>query len=75
VKKLKAFGLSILSNMLKVKKYKWNSGALSVVETLFETMHEAHNSLRYSNHHAVKIYDENNNLVHSAGNVPEETYA
>ena len=55
-----------------VKLHSWRFGKLKVVERTFESIHDALNFARHNYGHGIKIYNEENTLVHSAGDVPPE---
>lgn len=64
-----------MSKKHKVVSHIWNDGILKTLTNFFNSFDEAKNFSEDLNSHAVKIYDEDEQLVHSAGAKVENTYA
>jgi hypothetical protein len=60
-----------------VKGHMFNpiSGRMVIEERYFPTFEEAKEFVEQSAYHMFKVYDHNNQLVHSGSNVEENTYA
>jgi len=59
----------------KVKRHNWINGVLHVAEHFFESLEKAMEYALNASGHSVKVYDENNQLVHQTSNQPSDTYA
>lgn len=59
----------------KVKTHKWNRGVLETTEFLFFSIEEAFKFIKDHGHRNVKIYDNEDRLIHSVNNGSIETYA
>jgi hypothetical protein len=55
-----------------VKTHLWDNGVLKTISKKFETLIEAMAFVKSSDAHAIKIYDDSGNLVHSAQMVNPE---
>ena len=49
----------------RVKSHHWTNGVLQTAEKVFSTLEEALEYINVSAPHSAKIYDQNNELVHS----------
>jgi hypothetical protein len=60
-----------------VKGHVWNaiSGRMVIFEKYFPSLEEAKSFAEGQAYEHFKIYDHDNQLVHAASNVPENTYA
>jgi UTP:GlnB (protein PII) uridylyltransferase len=60
-----------------VKGHVWNSieGRMVIFERYFPSFEEAKEFAEHEPYHTFKIYDHNNQLVHSGSNVEQNTYA
>jgi hypothetical protein len=60
----------------KVVSHIWHEGQLKSFINSFASFEQAMNFARSLNCHAIKVYDHNEELVHTAGNVEDPaTYA
>jgi len=64
-----------MSKKHKVKSHQWIAGILHVTEHLFESLEEALHFSKNTMGHSVKVYNENDQLVHQNSNQPTDTYA
>jgi len=60
----------------KVRKHYWNNGILRFIDQLFNSVEEALDHANSSTDaHTVKVYDENDQVIHEANPVNTNTYA
>ena len=51
----------------RVKRHNWENGILTITEQLFETLEQAIEYAKGQSTNHIKIYDEDGQVVHSAG--------
>ena len=56
----------------KVRLHRWENGILKAFNHFFEKFEDAKTFADSSDAHGVKIYDQNNEVVHSVTNAPEQ---
>ena len=64
-----------MSKKHKVVSHVWNNGILRSLTNFFNSFDEAENFSDNLTTHAVKIYDEDEQIVHASGASIEDTYA
>jgi hypothetical protein len=61
-----------MSKHHRVRTHKWVNGQLDTIAAAFDSLAEAMEFVNNGDHHAAKIYNEHNQLVHSVQSVNPE---
>ena len=59
----------------KVKTHHWRQGILHTAEQVFESLEKAMQYALHAGGHSVKVYNENDQLIHQTSGQSSDTYA